>query len=704
MSVTPLPSNNAAKSSGVSAGLMPATTADAREIAEALGITKRSVERLASREKWEYVDVSVRGGKRRLYTIAALPARVQTALLVKSAPVAESAAPMRSKRVEQQRVLQAQIEAAWERFNAAPQSLKAEAERAASRLDAVAALVASGMGKCEARDQVAAQMRKDNEKGGSASTLSRWTDDIGDAPRKDWPALLLPDYPGRTAKAVCAPQLWDFYKGAYLDRSQASHESVYRRCKEMADAQGWSLPSARTLVRRMDQEVSELTQVLLREGPEALARRLPTRERDATVFGPGQAVNGDGLKFDTLWVDFGGGEIINTATGWFWQDVRTRKVLAWRLDRTENTDVFRLATYDLTAICAPEFVYIDNTRVAANKVMTAGSSHRHRFKNEPEDGIGLLRMIGMEPCFTNPDKDIGNPGAKPIERAFGVGGIHSEVRTNPRIVAIGGYSKATAVPVELLREVIAEEVERHNAREKRQTQACRGVLSFDQAWNDAVAQRPPRVLSSVQRKLLLMSREVVTIKKTGIIELEAGKSRHGRNSYHSDSAPNFVGQKVAVHFDPANLAAGVHVYSLDGRYLFAAEHRAAAAFNDTEAARNDSRWKKAAVKATKRAAELEIRRDAHEREKLYALALDQDKVKPTPAPQTVVEGHFQRVVDPTRDAARAPNEGGGQVVPMKRTGTADARTETLEYDLNRHLEALQQQRIQQSAWSPPEDR
>lgn len=679
----------------------PAATADAREIALALGLHKSVIEKRANKEGWPYTEVAVRGGKRRLYTVAKLPSRVQAALLVKSAPVAEAPA---AKRGGQARVTPAQIDAAWERFNNASESMKAEAARAAKRLDAIAALVADGMGKCEARDQVAAVMRRENEKGASAPTLGRWADAVGDAPRKDWPALLLPDYSGRTARAECPAQLWDFYKDAYLDRSQPTHESVYRRAEEMAKAQGWPIPSSRTLARRIDETVSELTQVLLREGPEALARRLPTRERDASVFGAGQAVNGDGLKFDELWVDFGGGEIINTATAWFWQDVRTRKMLAWRLDRSENTDVFRLATYDLTGVCAPEFAYVDNTRVAANKLMTAGAKHRHRFKHEPEDGMGLLQMIGMEPCFTNPDKDIGNPGAKPIERAFGVGGIHSEVATSPRIVAIGGYNKATAIPVALLREVIAEEVVRHNAREKRRTQACRGVLSFDQAWNDAVAQRPPRVLSNVQRKLLLMSREVITIKKTGLIELEAGRSRHGRNSYWSESAPNFQGQKVAVHFDPANLSAGVHVYSLDGRYLFAAEHRPAAAFNDTEAARNDSRWKKAAVKATKRAAELEIRRDAHEREKLYALAIDQDKVTPTPVQQTVVEGHFQRPIDPQRDAARAQNEGSAQVLPMKRTGTTDARADTREFDLNRHLEALQKQRIEQSAWSPPEDR
>lgn len=551
-----------------------------------------------------------------------------------------------------------------------------------------------------AREAVAARLQREGVKGGSVRSLALWAAKVGDAPRQDWLALLLPDYTGRTATAECAEPCWDWYKSHFLTRKKPTHASTYRRVQEIAKAQGWVIPSAKTLRRRLDQEVSALTRILMREGPEALARARPTRSRDPLVFTVGQAVNGDGLKFDKLWVRFPDGEIINTATAWFWQDVRTRKLLAWRLDRTENTDVFRLATYDLTAVCAPEKVYLDNTRVAANKLMTAGVKGRHRFKTEPEDGLGLLPMLGMEVHFTNPDKVTGNPGAKPIERAFGIGGIHDMVAKNPALAG-KGFSKATAIDSALLAEIIGVEVKRFNAQTGRRNTECRGKLSLDDVWRAGIAETAPGALTDSQRNMLLMSREVRKIRETGIIELAAGRSRHGKNSYYSDYASQYAGQKVSIHFDPENLGAGVHVYSLEGRYLFAAEHRASAAFNDTESGRNDQRWKTGANKATKKAAELAARRDAQECEKLYQLATDQpDTDAPLTAPQSVIKGHFKRVANPEHDAARAQNEGMGQIVPMKRAvgaGGGDSR----EFDLARYLEAIQQKQIEERGWVPP---
>lgn len=654
-------------------------------IATALNVAKRSVERRASKENWAFSTRTGRGGEKRYYPLASLPTEVQAAILVRTTVASTPIAPKKKLGKVQGAD---QIASAWKRWEAATELLQARANRMAAALDAVAKLVDQGQPLMVARQDVAAALQRDNVPGSSVASLSRWAAATAGAPRSDWAALLLPGYAGSNNVAECDPQAWDWYKGHYLTRAKPTHANTYQQTKDMAAAQGWALPSARTMERRFNAEVSRVKQIVLREGTVAAARLLPTQPRDALAFAVGEAVNGDGLKFDRLWVKFEDGEIINTATAWVWQDIHSRKLVAWRLAKTENTDVFRLATYDLTGVCAPTHVWMDNTRVAANKLMTAGAKGRHRFKSDPEDGLGLLLMLGMEPHFTNPDKQSGNPGAKPIERAFGVGGLHELVATNPRIVAAGGFSKATAIDVALLREVIAEEVARFNAKAMRRTQACRNVLSFDQAWEAGMQQRPPRVLADVQRRLLLMAREVIRADhNSGELRIEAGRGPWGKNAYWCEHLPQYAGRKVAVHYDPDNLHAGVHVYSLDGRYLFAADHIPRAAFGDTQSGREWSKFRRRRAKANKEAAANEVRMDALERAALYQAAKSTPPSEPAAAPDsTVVQGHFQRTPDPQRDA-------------LQRTGTDDNR---LQSSLSSFLEAQQARQLKESGWEPPE--
>ena len=51
-----------------------AVTATLVEIAQALGVTKQAVAQRATREAWPFDEVAIRGGRRRLYPLATLPA------------------------------------------------------------------------------------------------------------------------------------------------------------------------------------------------------------------------------------------------------------------------------------------------------------------------------------------------------------------------------------------------------------------------------------------------------------------------------------------------------------------------------------------------------------------------------------------------------------------------------------------------------
>lgn len=432
----------------------------------------------------------------------------------------------------------------------------------------------------------------------------------------DWPAALIPGHRGKTIKADIHPSAWDWFIKHWLTRRQPTISDSYRRLEEVAKKQGWNIPSERTFQRRIKAELSEFTIVLMREGPEALNKLYPPMQRDKTCFTAGEAVSGDGIKFDKLWIDWGD-EIINTTTAWVWQDIYSNKLLAHRVAKTENTDLFRLATYDLLAICKPSYTQIDNTRVAANKAMTGKTNTRYRFHNKANDNIGMLVQLGMGPRFTSPDHTISNPGVKPIERAFGIGGIHSEVTTHPKLIN-RGFSKETAIPIDEFRAVLAEEIKRFNARPKRRTDICRGIISFDDAFNQSFATSQVTRVTEAQRRLLLLMVEVVKPNRTnGAISIKAGASRLGKNRYWSEELSKYKGVELAAYYDPENLQADISVFTLDGKFITNAEHKGGVAFNDTVTGREHAKQKQRFLKAQKVAAVAETRMNQMEHATLY---------------------------------------------------------------------------------------
>lgn len=591
--------------------------------------------RAADREDWQRRERAGKGGGFE-YHYSSLPEKARAAYVLRNS----ASKKPKPKATYNQGDL-------WARYERLTGKHHNEAMRRLHVLVAVDDLVSAGMKKLTAIAHVAAEAEVD------PATIRRWFALVKSVERQDWLAALAPRYVGSTEpKAECDPRAWDWYKGQYLTRRQPTHADTYRRLEEIAKVEGWTLPSARTLIRRIETDVDRLTLTLMREGEEAMAALFPRQQRDATVFAAGEAVNGDGLKFDRLWVRFPDGEIINTATAWLYQDLRTRKILAWRLGKTENTDLFRLATYDLTGVCAPQLVWLDNTRVAANKTMTAGAPGRHRFKDQDFDGLGLLPALGMIPKWTNPDKVTGTPGAKPIERAFGIGGIHEKVATHPAFTD-RGYSRATAIDAEELRAVLDQEIARHNSQKGRQTEACRGLLSFDEAWEEATRSIVFRKFTERQRNMLLMVREVVRVDQTGMVSIEAGRSRFAKNRYWSEASARLSGKRIVAHFDPDNLRAGIFIYSLTGDYLCQAEHRPSTAFNSATDGRDLKKFRAQATRAAKKEAAAVSRMSALERAALYKNA-----TKPTPddpAPSVdhkVIAAHWSRPVDPRSDARR----------------------------------------------------
>lgn len=546
-----------------------------------------------------------------------------------------------------------------EQFFRKPGKTQNRAERRYRLLMEAMELIDGGMKVLEAFAIVA------NKHGVKAANLRNWyygTDKkpgVRKLPRHEWLYALMDHYVGRKPSAEITEQAWEYFKALYLHKSAPDLSDCYRRTAEAAPHNDWIVPSERTvrrLVARLEQH-----QLCFRRGKDRDFRDiLPPQKRDHTCFASGEAVNGDGLHLD-FWTVFDDGEVVEHPVVWGWQDIRSSKMLAWRLGKTECTDIIRLSFYDLLRHIKPKHVWSDNTRAAANKLISGNAANRYRFKNREEDGPGLMQLADIEYHFTNPDHEKSSPGSKPIERAFGKGCIHAMIRNNPRLRGLGTLKHP--VPVALLRDVIAEEIARFNAREGRRGLGMDGK-SFDQVFAAHFSPRQDAV-SPFIRELFLLNKETVTIQRNGRIAINAGRGE-GRNTYWSPVSGDHAGQKVTVYFDPENLTRDVHIFRLDGAYVGTAQYEPSVAFISKEEGRRYARKRASLLKAHKKA--------AAEMTAMSDLEMQQFSKKTTAAPMPEAE-------------QKRTQFGNAEINKMMRGNTPDSYAQSVE-NMNRRIAAM----------------
>jgi hypothetical protein len=275
-------------------------TVDLAGIATAMSITKRGIELRASREQWPFESRPQRGGPKRFYPVARLPADVRAAVMLRHAPQPELPRTSDKATLSDDR-----IASAWQRYERVPQHLKDEAAGRLRALQAVEQLVDDGHALMKARQFVADQLQREGAKGTSCASLSRWAAQVAGAEKQHRLALLVPAYTGRSATAEIPVEAWDLFKTDYLRVEAPSATSCYERLQRIAQVRGWELPSLRTFERRITAELPRGVLILARQGREAFDRTFPAQERDRSVFHALEAVNADGHKFDVFvrWPD-----------------------------------------------------------------------------------------------------------------------------------------------------------------------------------------------------------------------------------------------------------------------------------------------------------------------------------------------------------------------------------------------------------------
>jgi len=558
------------------------------------------------------------------YHFSVLPMQAQVALL-KATEVPE---PPPTDPVAQARSDLSRIER-WERFDQLPDRRKDVARGRLKVLQAVDTLWRGGMDKDLAVSLVAQQQ------GIGASTLYLWSARVRGIDRADWLPYLVDHYAGRTVISDMDAEAWAFIKALWLRVEQPSYEGCWRRLEEAAAKHGWAIPSKSSVKRRLLRDHHPQTIKLAREGAEAFERSLPALERDRSCFHAMEAVNADCHKFDT-WILWPEEEEPVRVQGVFFQDLYSGAILSWRIDRTPNREMVRLALGDLIEDWGiPKHCWFDNGREFMSKWLTGRMKHRFRFKTKEEDPQGILLDLGVTVHATRPY----HGQAKPIERAFR--DFCDEIAKHPDCA--GAWTgnkpeakpenyKSKAVPLEKFLEIVAQEVQRHNARKNRESRICGGVHSFWDVFTESYAKAAAEIArpTPAQRRLWMMAAEgVKACAPDGSVFLE-------KNRYWCEQLSRVIGKKLTVRFDPQNLHAGVHLYMMDGTYLAFAECWEAVGFADADAARQHSQRLGRLRRAHREA--LEISRTMSIAEAARVMARPDIEL---PAPETkVIRGAF----------------------------------------------------------------
>lgn len=490
----------------------------------------------------------------------------------------------------------------WAWYEALPHAVKDKAQARLLAIQKVEALEGA-IGRFLAVEQVA-QMDCVG-----ARTIWSWFQMIEGVATHDRLAYLAPRNRAAVARPrakECSPEFFEVLKSDFLRLEAPPFTDCYRRACRVAKEKGLDTLPERTMRRHLDAAVSRVTQVLARQGVDAVKRLFPSQVRDKTCLHALQAVNADFHKFDVFvrWPSVGGEPGLVTRPQMVaFQDIFSGRILAWRIDQTPNSTAVLLCAGDMIeAWGIPEHVLLDNGREFAAKAITGGAATRFRFKVKEDDIPGLFTALGCTIHWATPYSGQ----SKPIERAFR--DMCQSIAKDPRLA--GAYTGnrpdakpenygSRAVDLEDFLKVVSEGIEEHNARENRRSEVAFG-RSFNAVFDESYASAPIRKATEAQRRLWLLGAEGLRA------DAKSGMIRFQGNEFWEPWLTEFAGARVVIRFDPADLWSGIHVYAQDGAYLGHAECRLKVGFFDMDEARIHARARSAWLKAQK--AEVEAHR------------------------------------------------------------------------------------------------
>ncbi|PAL25504.1 transposase domain-containing protein [Sphingopyxis sp. GW247-27LB] len=586
-----------------------------------LPATKRKVNERAAKECWALQADSegmplarprqARGGGLE-YHLSVLPSATRTALVrrgiaIECQPAADSSPIGQS--------------ALWSWYEAQSDKVKAEAERRARIIGQIDLMIDTGVLPSNAVPAVAI-----GEKIG-ASTLWSWLSLVDGVAPSDRLPHLAPRRKGGGRTVEVDEELWSILVSDYLRPSRPTFASCYSRTEDIAAERGLSLPSEKTLKRRLEREIDGRLIVARRYGTDALKLTIPQQRRTVAHMHAMEWVNIDGHKFDVFVRRKGarpGDKPIRPVMVAL-QDVFSRKILAWRIGESESAVLTRLAFADLFRDYGiPGHCLLDNGRAFASKWITGGAPTRFRFKIKDDEPTGLLTALGVKTRWAKPF----HGQAKPIERAFRV--LADVVARAPDTEGAWTGNHVDAKPEnynekaldwDVFVALVDRVITKHNAKRGRRTETANG-RSYDEVFAASYAVSEIRKASQEQLRLALLAGEQVrTHRQSGEIALVG-------NRYWAPELSQIAGKPVTIRFDPDNLHSEIHVYSQSGEFLVTAALVADTGFDNIGAARARAKADRDIVKLARELEKQQELRDAAEIAALQPGAIEPDRPEP----------------------------------------------------------------------------
>jgi hypothetical protein len=316
------------------------------------------------------------------------------------------------------------------------------------------------------------------------------------------------------------------------------------------------------------------------------------------------------------------------------QDVFSRKLLAWRVDREETSELTRLAFADLfKKFGIPGHCLLDNGRAFAAGSISAGTPTRFRGKVRPEDGEGLLVSLGIKVHWAKPY----HGQSKPVERYWRM--ACNLIATGPDFHgAYTGNSTSTkphnygerAIPLADFERVIAREIAAINAKIGRRTEmaalAGKGADSFDAVFAASIAAGAPvgRASEAHLRMALLGSERLFAHRDTGEVKFA------GNRYWAADLSP-YRGQWLTVRYDPENLHGSVFAYDESGKLIGEIPVLEAVGFHDMAGAKKQAALVSGVTKKSRELAKAEQLLEADAMARALADLGTPEAVEPEPS-------------------------------------------------------------------------
>jgi transposase InsO family protein len=581
----------------------------AAELAElklpCLPASKRKVNERAAKECWALkVDGDgmplarprqARGGGLE-YHISILPAATSTALVRRGIAVACEPATD---------CVPIQQSALWSWYEAQSDKVKGEAQRRARIIGQVDVMIDAGVNLSNAVQAVAIG------EGVGASTLWSWLSLVESVHAADRLPHLAPRRKGGGRECEVDSDLWSIIVSDYLRPSRPTFASCYSRAEDIAAERGLSLPSEKTLKRKLEREIDPRLVTARRHGADELKLTIPQQRRTVAHMHAMDWVNIDGHKFDVFVhrkVAKAGEKPIRPVMVAI-QDVFSRKILAWRIGESESAVLTRLAFADLFRDYGiPGHCLLDNGRAFASKWITGGAPTRFRFKIRDHEPTGLLTALGIKTRWAKPF----HGQAKPIERAFrDLADVLSRAPdtegawTGNHIDAKPENYNERALQWDVFVALVERVIRKHNAKLGRRTETANG-RSFDQVFASSYeVSEIKKATDEHLRQALLTGEQVRTHAKSGEIAFVG-------NRWWAPELSQIAGKLVTIRFDPENLHSPIHVYNQAGHFLVTAELIADTGFDNMAAAKARSKADRDIVKVARELGRLEELREAAE--------------------------------------------------------------------------------------------